>query len=120
MIVDETLRHIGELEQTMAMIAILFIGDLRRAGIPAVIISGRRSPAVNSSADVGGALRSRHLDGAAIDISIVWQGRHLPREQIPAWWWESVGSYAERTFGLRWGGRFTTRDVNHFDLGAAV
>lgn len=84
----------------------------RDAGIPLVIISGRRTTAANL--EVGGAPRSLHLQGMAFDVG-VWG---FSRDQIPYWWWEQLGLWAEQNLGLTWGGRFLHAgrpDVNHFD-----
>lgn len=88
------------------------VNDARRAGIPLVIISGRRNYAQNT--DVDGASKSLHLQGRAFDVA-VWGFR---REQIPLWWWMQLGAYAEQQLDLFWGGRFLhggVPDVNHFD-----
>lgn len=92
--------------------AYTFVVAARDAGIPLVIISGRRSAAHN--VEVGGAPRSYHLDGLAFDVG-VWG---YSRDQIPLWWWEQLGAWAEAHLGLYWGGRFSSggrADVNHFD-----
>lgn len=107
---DQTAELVAELEYDAAVLAVQLINAARRAGIPLIIISGRRSPQRNR--DVGGASRSEHLFGRAFDVQVVgWL-----RDQLPYWWWESLGAYAE-SLGLRWGGRFRSPDVNHFDLG---
>lgn len=79
---------------------------LRANGIPARILSGRRSIAHNRS--VGGAPLSRHLSGRAFDLELFG----LPRASVPLDYWRAVGRLWESAGG-RWGGRFN--DVNHFD-----
>lgn len=107
---DETPELIATLEYEAQVLAVQLVNAARNAGIPLIVISARRSPQRNR--DVGGAARSEHLFGRAFDVQVVgWT-----REQIPFWWWESLGAYAEY-LGLRWGGRFRSPDVNHFDLG---
>lgn len=112
---DETPEHIRSLQPGFQPYAVWFINALRYAGIPAIVISSRRDPAKNR--EVGGAARSLHLTGQAIDIAFYpdW----LTREQlnaIPWWWWEHLGRLWELAGG-RWGGRFQPPDVNHFDSG---
>lgn len=88
------------------------VSAARAAGIPMVIISGRRSPEGNL--DVEGAAKSLHLQGRAFDVG-VWGYR---RDDIPLEWWAAVGAWAERELDLFWGGRFLhsgVPDVNHFD-----
>jgi len=111
--VDRTEELLSDLDPAIFRQAYTFVVAARDAGIPLVIISGRRSPEANR--DVGGAPRSLHLRGLAFDVA-VWG---LPRDQLPYWWWEAVGLWAERNLGLSWGGRFLSSgrpDVNHFDL----
>lgn len=108
---DPTLEKLLELQPMLQQRAFDFINDLREAGIPMMIISGRRSRDLN--AQVGGATNSLHLTGSAFDVQV--QG--YTRDELPSWWWQAIGLYAEEVYGLRWGGRFSTPDVNHFDLG---
>jgi len=75
------------------------------------IISGSRSPEHNR--EVGGAPDSRHLrcPAEAVDLRI---GNIQGLDSLQVWqmlggWWELNGG--------RWGGRFSTPDPNHFDLG---
>lgn len=79
-------------------------------GVPVYIISGYRSAEHNRA--VGGAPRSLHLLGLAFDVRV----SDLSRDQVPSWVWVGLGRYWE-SLGGRWGGRFTTPDVNHFDVG---
>lgn len=110
---DETEQLIRSLDADFQPHAIRLINALRRAGVPAVVISGRRSTTTNR--EVGGATRSQHLFGVAIDIQILgWR-----RDDLPFWWWEIIGGFWER-MGGRWGGRFNPPDVNHFDSGIDV
>jgi hypothetical protein len=67
------------------------------------IISGFRSVQKNQA--VGGAPRSRHLLGQALDLG-TGDRRTL---SIFGSLWEQIGG--------RWGARFTKPDINHFDLG---
>lgn len=109
---DRTDELIQDLSPHTAWQAWNLVRDARAAGVPLVVISGRRSYERNQ--DVGGASRSLHLAGRAFDVA-VWG---FTRDQIPGWWWELLGAYAEHRYGLFWGGRFLhagAADVNHFD-----
>lgn len=110
---DPTETLLRDLDEDLLEPAVRLVNAARAARVPLIIISGRRSVAVNT--DVGGAFRSQHLHGRAIDVQVMG----YRREQIPGWWWNQLGAYGE-WLGLRWGGRFQTRDVNHFDLGLSV
>lgn len=107
---DRTEQLISELDHELIWPAIHLINAARSVGVPLEVISGLRSARRNR--DVGGESRSQHLYGRAIDVGV--QGYLV--NQVPGWWWGELGAYAEH-LGLRWGGRFKSRDVNHFDLG---
>jgi hypothetical protein len=106
-IADRTIELLYTLDEGLQEAAYELVLAARNAGIPMHIISGRRSYEVNR--DVGGAEKSFHLSGRAFDVAI----SGYTRDQIPRWWWQEVGFFAEQNFGLFWGGRFN--DVNHFD-----
>lgn len=111
--IDETSVHVGGLAPDFLPFAVYLVNAARAAGVPLVVISGRRSAAANR--EVGGAERSLHLYGYAIDVQVLgWRV-----DQIPLWWWESLGIFWESMNG-RWGGRFNPPDVNHFDAGFTV
>jgi len=107
---DPTIAAIMSLDPVAARAALGLVIAARRAGVPLMVISGRRSPEVNRQ--VGGAPASWHLTGQAFDVQVLG----YTRDEIPAEWWEQLGAYAEQHFGLSWGGRFSDPDVNHFDL----
>ncbi len=106
---DPTFEKLQSLDPAMFWQALELVNAAREAGIPLIVISGRRSLDVNRQ--VGGAQNSLHLAGRAIDVQVVG----YTREQLPASWWRALGVWAEENLGLRWGGRFA--DVNHFDMG---
>lgn len=110
---DPTVDHLLTLDARLQPFAVTLINAARRVGVPLMIISGRRSSALN--ADVGGAAYSLHLHGLAFDVQVYG----FTRDQVPVWWWEALGAYWER-LGGRWGGRFSVPDVNHFDSGSSV
>lgn len=105
--IDRTLELIGTLDEGLQEPAFELVLAARQASIPMHIISGRRT--YEQNLDVGGAEKSLHLSGRAFDVAILG----YTRDQIPRWWWQEVGFYAEQQLGLFWGGRFN--DVNHFD-----
>ena len=108
--VDPTPTKLAGLDRRFRQRAGAFVSWTRSRGVPLVVISGRRTAAQNRH--VGGAPRSRHLLGQAIDVQI-WP---LRRDQVPREWWDWLGLVGEH-FGLRWGGRFSRPDLNHFDIG---
>lgn len=107
---DPTQAKIDSLQQDAAIRAYWLVRTARESGIPLMIISGYRSADLNRS--VGGAPASKHLSGRAFDVQV--QG--FTRDELPISWWTALGSWAEQNLGLRWGGRFSTPDVNHFDV----
>jgi len=106
-LIDRTIELLYTLDEGIQQQAFDLVLAARQVGIPMHIISGRRS--YQQNIDVGGAAKSLHLEGRAFDVAI----SGYTREQIPRWWWQEVGFFAEQHFGLYWGGRFD--DVNHFD-----
>lgn len=91
------------------------------ARIAVRIINTRRTAeeqAANLAKGVSWVKRSKHQDGLAIDIApyaqfalhgenkIAWDGRELV--------WQSIGAIGEK-LGLRWGGRWSTPDLGHFE-----
>lgn len=93
--------------------AIVLLNAARLAGVPLIAVSGVRS--IERNREVGGASRSQHIDGRAVDVAVAG----FTVDEVPLWWWEALGQYGER-LGLRWGGRFRRPDLNHFDLGLMV
>lgn len=110
---DLTERLLAEVDQDLVLPAVQLINAARAAGVPLVVISGVRS--LERNRDIGGAERSQHLFGRAIDVSVLG----YTTSQVPTWWWSALGHYGE-SLGLRWGGRFAPADLNHFDLGQLV
>jgi hypothetical protein len=118
---DQTALNIATLHPAVQMAAWTLVQACREAGVPLVVISALRSDAHNQR--VGGAPQSYHLDqshltgapGAlAFDVAVLG----MTRDQVPTWWWQMLGDWAEENLGLHWGGRFLwmgEADVNHFD-----
>ena len=110
---DETIFHVNSLDRSFQPYAAYFLNAARAAGIPAVVISGRRSATANREA--GGAPRSLHLYGFAFDVGLL--GYQV--SDLPFSWWLAAGEFWE-ALGGRCGGRFGQPDVNHFDAGYSV
>lgn len=118
---DPTARNIATLHPAVQQAAWTMVDAARSVGVPLVVISAQRSESRNVA--VGGAPSSYHLDqshltgspGAlAFDVAV----HGLTRDQVPTWWWQMLGDWAEENLGLHWGGRFNwggAPDVNHFD-----
>lgn len=109
--VDPTPAKLATLDPRLRGPVVALLNFVRSQGVPLIVISGRRSATRNR--EIGGARRSKHLMGRAVDVQV--QG--LLREQVPLQYWHWMGSVGE-FYGLRWGGRFRTPDLNHFDAGA--
>jgi hypothetical protein len=110
---DPSPELVAELELELQERAIYLLNAARSVGVPLIVISGVRSQERNR--EVGGATRSQHLLGRAVDVAVL--GYRI--DEIPTWWWSALGQYGE-ALGLRWGGRFNPPDLNHFDLGVRV
>lgn len=86
----------------------------QRTKWPLFVVSGYRKPGAKvANAIVRPARRSQHALGLAVDLG--FRGYRASQINPDAWeWlgtqWEALG----REF--RWGGRFTPRDVVHFDV----
>jgi peptidoglycan L-alanyl-D-glutamate endopeptidase CwlK len=103
------------LEPDTARLAYWLVYAARRAGIPLMITSGRRSEEEQRVLVGQGrsqTMRSRHLAGEAFDVDVAGLGR----DQVPRWVWDALGPYGE-SLGLDWGGRWRTLvDLGHFEL----
>lgn len=113
---DETQYHLARLEPRTRQAAFVLVDAARRAGIPLVISSSRRSLSEQKALLLQGrtrTLQSKHLAGKAFDVD--WFG--VNRDQVPPWLWSALGPFAEKNLGLIWGGRFKTiRDPGHFEF----
>jgi D-alanyl-D-alanine dipeptidase len=61
------------------------------------------------------AASSRHTQGRAVDVSFAYLGQRVPVRATPMSWWVALAELLSPV-GVRWGGRFRTRDVNHFEV----
>lgn len=112
---DRTEQLIRTLEPRTAEAAFWLVWAARSVGYPVVITSARRSRAEQRSLVARGlsqTLDSKHLQGKAFDID--WLG--TSRDQIPRWFWQLIGPWAETNLGLKWGGRWRRLwDPGHFE-----
>jgi hypothetical protein len=110
---DNSLTYIRSLQPWLQPYALAMVNGVREEGIPLMVISGRRNALVN--AEVGGAERSLHLLGLAFDVQV----EGVPRDELHPYFWRWLGEWWE-SLGGRWGGRFSTYDPNHFDVGLSA
>ena len=114
-------RRLDDLDPHFQPLAIELLARCVEANIPILIIDTLRTPeehAVNLASGVSWVQRSKHLDGLAIDIcpydvyrlaggnKLQWDSSHSV--------WARVGAIGEK-LGLRWGGRWTKKDMGHFE-----
>lgn len=114
-------RALDDLSPRFKPLAMVLLARAVEAGIPVVIVDTLRTPAehqANLAKGVSWTTHSKHLDGDAIDIcpfatydahgpdKLLWDGRD------PVW--QRLGLLGE-ALGLRWGGRWSTPDLGHFE-----
>ena len=115
-------RALNDLSDDFKPIAIEFLARLTEAGIHVLIVDTLRTPAEHATNLANGTswtVRSKHLDGDAIDVCPFkeWQLNGPDKLQ----WnsddpvWQRIGKIGE-DLGLRWGGRWTVKDMGHFEL----
>lgn len=61
------------------------------------------------------ALDSRHSQGRAVDLQFAYRGQLIPVRDTPRQYWLFLDDLL-RPVGVRWGGRFRSPDLNHFEL----
>lgn len=96
-------------------------------GVALTVVSGYRSQSHQSDlrarwdrGDRGGivvrpALSSRHTQGRAVDVQFAYRGQLVPVRDTPRDYWTFLDDLL-RPVGVRWGGRFRSPDLNHFEL----
>lgn len=115
-------RKLDDLNPTFKSLAIALLARLVEAGIQVMIVETLRT-AEQHAADVASGhswiTRSKHQDGLAIDIApySVWQ---LHGDDKLQWSaddpvWQQIGAIGE-SLGLKWGGRWTQKDLGHFEM----
>jgi peptidoglycan L-alanyl-D-glutamate endopeptidase CwlK len=116
-------RSLSSLSPAFRPIAYAFLAKLVEAGIAVMIINTRRTKeeqAVNFANGTSWVKHSKHEEGNAIDLcpyelytaaaggdKLAWNAEH------PVW--DKIGQIGE-SLGLVWGGRWTKRDMGHFEL----
>ena len=112
---DPTPGHLEQLTPETAELAVQLVNAARQVGVPLIITSSRRSQDEQRRLVQAGrsqTMNSAHLRGEAFDVDVMG----VSRDQVPRWWWDSLGPYGE-ALGLRWGGRWRSLyDPGHFEL----
>lgn len=115
-------RKLDDLSPAFKPKAIEFLARLTEAGIPVLVVDTRRTPeehAANLAKGVSWTKHSKHLDGDAMDVVpySIFQlvGPDKLQWDISDPVWQKIGTIAE-ALGLRWGGRWTQKDMGHVEL----
>ena len=100
-----------------------FSAAMDKAGIPWICTYTRRTLEEQKALYAQGrttpgkivtwTMKSRHLDGEAFDIVLLKDGKANWDTKDPDW--TKAGEIGE-SVGLKWGGRFKTPDMPHFEL----
>ena len=114
-------RQLDDLHPAFKPLAIELLARFVEAGIPVMIIDTLRTEEehqANLLKGVSWTIRSKHLDGMAIDVC-PWEEFSMYGPDKLAWnadnaVWEKLGEIGE-ALGLRWGGRWKKRDLGHFE-----
>ncbi len=115
-------RRLADLSERFRPHAIELLARLAEAGIPVLIVDTRRTAeehARNLQNGTSWVLRSKHLDGDAIDVAPFDVYRLHGTNKLQ--WssgdpvWQEIGRVGEAV-GLRWGGRWKQKDLGHFEL----
>lgn len=114
-------RKLNDLSARFRPLAVELLARCVEAGIAVLIVETRRTQAeheANVARRVSWTTHSKHIDGDAIDVAPfdIYE-LHGPdklqwNSADPAW--QRLGLIGE-SLGLRWGGRWTHRDMGHFE-----
>lgn len=115
-------RRLDSLEQLTRFRMFEFLARLTEANIPVMIINTLRTKEEQEKNIANGASwtpNSKHLVGKAVDICpyAIYQEHGDKKLQ----WdsndpiWEKIGQIGEKC-GLKWGGRWTQKDMGHFEI----
>jgi hypothetical protein len=118
-------RRLNDLSPAFRPLAIELIARCIEAGVMVMIIDTLRTPAEhaeNIRRGVSWTARSKHLSGDAIDLCLYdtyqLHGPDKLQWSTSAAAWQTIGRIGEE-LGLRWGGRWTVKDMGHFELASA-
>ena len=115
-------RKLDDLSPEFKPLAIELLARCVEARIPIFVIDTLRTPAEHAENLRSGrswTIRSKHLDGDAIDVAPLQE--YVLHGPAKANWnandpvWQKIGAIGE-SLGLRWGGRWKQRDMGHFEL----
>jgi peptidoglycan L-alanyl-D-glutamate endopeptidase CwlK len=118
---DKSLDHLAEPFRTKVF---EFLARLIEAKIPVYITETLRSEEQHQAdlkAGVSWIQHSKHQDGLAIDIVPILS---IVNKVILLDWnsndsvWQDIGEIGEK-LGLVWGGRWTQKDMGHFEMAEA-
>src|SRR5438309_6366593 len=117
-------RSLDSLDDIFKPYALHLLARLVEAEIPVLIVNTRRTDeeqAANLLRGVSWVQHSKHQDGLAIDI-VPYYYWHGDGEKSLDWnpnapVWGRIGAIGEK-IGLVWGGRWTRRDLGHFEMPA--
>ena len=114
-------RALSSLDPDFAVRVYWLLRIARYYGVPVVITEARRTPERQRWLYASGrtrpgpiltnTLRSKHLEGRAVDLDI----RGVRPDDVPQYVWDWLGSLGE-WLGLTWGGRWRLRDYRHFEI----
>ena len=110
-----------DLDPRFRPVAMELVACCVEAGIPVMIVDTLRTPEehrVNVANGRSWTSHSKHLDGLAIDIC-PYDTYQLHGPDKLQWnandpVWQKIGQIGE-SLGLRWGGRWTQKDMGHFE-----
>jgi peptidoglycan LD-endopeptidase CwlK len=115
-------RKLDDLSDRMRPLAFELIARCVEAGIAVMIIDTLRTPAEqeqNVAKGVSWTRNSKHLTGDAIDLApyevFLLHGTDKLRWNATDPAWKVLGRIGEG-LGLTWGGRWTVRDMGHFEF----
>lgn len=114
-------RKLNDLSERFRPLAVELLARCVEAGLAVLIVETRRTIAehrANVARGVSWTNHSKHIDGDAIDLAPydIYELHGADKLQWnsgdPAW--QRMGVIGE-TLGLVWGGRWTHRDMGHFE-----
>ena len=115
-------RRLDDLDPRFRPRAFELLARCTEAGIVVLIVDTLRTPeehAENLRRGVSWTIRSKHLDGLAIDVcpyeTYALYGPDKLRWDEADPIWARLGIIGEK-LGLRWGGRWATKDFGHFEF----